>query len=136
MELDEAMIVAGIGCRRGADRADVLAAIGEALAAASLTADEIDLVATAAEKGGEAGIAAAAAELGRPLVLVPPDRLQAAGEGAVTRSERVVALFAVPSLAEAAALAAAGAGSRLIAPRRVFGGATCALATDDAGGPS
>lgn len=125
------MIVAGIGCRRGADRADVLGAIDEALAAASLTAEAIDLVATAAEKGGEAGIAAAAAELGRPLVLVPPDRLQAAGERTVTRSERVVALFAVPSLAEAAALAAAGDGSRLIAPRRVSGGATCALATNE-----
>ncbi len=132
MELGEAMIVAGIGCRRGAGRADVLAAIDEALAAASLTAEAIDLVATAAEKGGEAGIAAAAAELGRPLVLVPAERLQAAGERTVTRSERVVALFAVPSLAEAAALAAAGESSRLIAPRRVAGGATCALATDEA----
>ena len=110
----------------------MLAAIDEALAAASLTAEAIDLVATAAEKGGEAGIAAAAAELGRPLVLVPAERLQAAGERTVTRSERVVALFAVPSLAEAAALAAAGESSRLIAPRRVAGGATCALATDEA----
>ncbi len=132
MDLVEAMIVAGIGCRRGAARTDVLAAIASACEAAGLAADSIDLVATAAEKGGEEGIAAAAALLGRPLVLVPPDKLRLAGEKAVTHSERVVALFAVPSVAEAAALAAAGAHARLIAPRRVAGGATCALAASGA----
>lgn len=128
MGVDKAMIVAGIGCRRGAAREDVLAAIRSALAAAALTLESLDLVATAAEKGGEHGIVAAAAILGRPLVLVPSESLRAAGAGAVTRSERVVALFAVPSVAEAAALAAAGDGARLIAPRRVEGAATCALA--------
>ncbi len=122
------MIVAGIGCRRGAPHADVLAAIASACEAAGLAADSLDLVATAAEKGGEQGIAAAAALLGRPLVLVPGEQLRRAGENAVTRSERVVALFAVPSVAEAAALAAAGDGARLIAPRRVAGSATCAIA--------
>ena len=125
------MIVAGIGCRRGAPDADVLAAIASACEAAGLTPDRIDLVATAAEKGGEDGIVAAAALIGRPLVLVPPEDLRSAGERAVTRSERVVALFAVPSVAEAAALAAAGDHAALIAPRRVAGGATCALAASD-----
>ena len=125
------MIVAGIGCRRGAAQADVLAAIASACEAAGISTERIDLVATAAEKGGEEGIAAAAAELGRPLVLVPPDKLRLAGEKAVTHSERVVALFAVPSVAEASALAAAGEYARLIAPRRVSGGATCALAASE-----
>ena len=77
---------------------------------------------------GEAGIVAAAEALQRPLVLVPPDRLRAAGERTTTHSDRVVALFQVPSVAEASALAAAGAASKLLVARRVAGGATCALA--------
>ena len=137
MDLGEAMIVAGIGCRKGAPQEDILAAIAHALEAAMLTPDRLDLIATAAEKGGEDGIAAAAA-FGCPLVLVPSGELRIAGEKAVTRSERVVALFAVPSVAEAAALAAAGDGARLIAPRRVAGMATCAIAAsgEDAGDAS
>ncbi|MCX5496654.1 cobalamin biosynthesis protein [Kaistia dalseonensis] len=122
------MIVAGIGCRKGASRADVLAAIAAAVEAAAIDPGSVDLIATAAEKGGEDGIAEAAAVLGRPLVLIPSDRLQAAGSRAVTHSDRVVALFAVPSVAEASALAAAGVDSALIVPRRVAGAATCALA--------
>ncbi|SHE89360.1 cobalt-precorrin 5A hydrolase [Kaistia soli DSM 19436] len=122
------MIVAGIGCRKGAPQQDILAAIAQALQAAMLSPDRLDLIATAAEKGGEEGIAAAAAAFGCPLVLVPPGELKIAGEKAVTRSERVVALFAVPSVAEAAALAAAGDGAQLVAPRRVAGMATCAIA--------
>ncbi|MBZ9936268.1 cobalamin biosynthesis protein [Mesorhizobium sp. BR1-1-16] len=130
------MIVAGIGCRKGAPQEDILAAIAHALEAATLTPGQLDLIATAAEKGGEDGIAAAAAAFGCPLVLVPARELQIAGEKAITRSERVVALFAVPSVAEAAALAAAGDGARLIAPRRVAGMATCAIAAsgDDSEG--
>jgi cobalt-precorrin 5A hydrolase len=46
----------------------------------------------------------------------------------VTRSERVVALMGVPSVAEAAALAAGGTKARLLAPRIALGPATCALA--------
>ena len=135
MDMGEAMIVAGIGCRKGTPQEDILSAIAQALEAATLTPDRLDIIATAAEKGGEDGIATAAAAFGCPLVLVPPGELRIAGEKAVTRSERVVALFAVPSVAEAAALAAAGDGARLIAPRRVAGMATCAIAAsgDDAG---
>lgn len=123
------MIVAGIGCRRGASAHDVLAAIGAALGEARLSAAALDWIAAPAEKGGEAGIVEAAEQLGRPLVLVPPDRLQAAGERSITRSERVVALFGVPSVAEAAALAAAGEASRLLVGRHIAGSATCALAS-------
>ena len=41
---------------------------------------------------------------------------------------RVLALTGVPSVSEAAALAAAGPTARLIAPRIAVGPATCALA--------
>ena len=47
---------------------------------------------------------------------------------ASTRSERVLAVTGVPSLAEAAALAAAGPDARLLVRRVAVGPATCALA--------
>jgi cobalt-precorrin 5A hydrolase len=58
--------------------------------------------------------------------------LKAAGARVAARSDRVLALTGVPSLAEAAALAAAGPSSRLIASRLVVGAATCALASSGA----
>ena len=122
------MIVAGIGCRRGTPAAAIAAVIDAALARAGLAKDAVGVIATAAAKGGEPGIAAAASALGVPLILVPPTELEAAGVRTVTRSERVVALMGVPSVAEAAALAAGGSTARLLAARIAIGPATCALA--------
>ena len=106
----------------------ITAVIEAALARAGLTAAALDMIATAAAKGGEPGIAAAATALGVPLVLVPQGELETAGENAVTRSERVVALMGVGSVAEAAALAAGGPAAQLVLPRVAVGPATCALA--------
>jgi cobalt-precorrin 5A hydrolase len=122
------MIVAGIGCRRGTPAAAIAAVIDAALARAGLAKDVLAIIATAATKGGEPGIAATASALGVPLVLVPPTDLEAAGARTITRSERVVALMGVPSVAEASALAAGGRTARLLAPRIALGPATCALA--------
>ena len=122
------MIVAGVGCRRGAAAADVKAAIRAALAQADVAAGALDAVATAAAKRNEAGIEAAAAELGVPVVLVPQAELNDAGGRTATRSARVLALVGVVSVAEASALAAAGPSARLLVPRLVVGAATCALA--------
>jgi cobalt-precorrin 5A hydrolase len=122
------MIVAGIGCRKGAQAADIEAAVAAAFARAGLATSALRLIATTAAKRGEPGIAAAAAAIGVPLVLVAQDDLAAAGARAVTRSARVLARAGVPSVAEAAALAAAGPAARLIAPRIAVGPATCALA--------
>jgi cobalt-precorrin 5A hydrolase len=138
MGLDQAMIVAGVGCRKGAPAADIEAAIAAALDRAGLLALALSAIATSATKGGEPGIAAAASALGVPLVLVSQDKLEAAGHRTMTTSARVVAVTGVPSLAEAAALAAGGPASRLIAPRVAVGPATCALAQsgDPPGGTS
>jgi cobalt-precorrin 5A hydrolase len=86
------------------------------------------MIATSLAKGSEPGIAAAASQRGVKFVVVPQAELQSAGARAVTRSARVLALTGVPSLAEAAALAAAGPAARLVAPRVAVGPATCALA--------
>jgi cobalt-precorrin 5A hydrolase len=128
MEMAKTMIVAGIGCRRGAAAADVEAAIRAALARAGLAPAALDAIATIFGKNEEAGIAAAAKTLGVPVVALGQGELKAASERAATRSARVLALTGVPSVAETAALAAAGADARLIATRLVVGGAACALA--------
>jgi len=125
------MIVAGVGCRRGTSAPDIEAAIRAALAQAGIAAAALDAIATMAAKHGEAGITAAAENFGVNVVLVSDADLKAAGERATTKSERVLALTGVPSVAEAAALAAAGPSARLITERLVLGAATCALAISE-----
>jgi cobalt-precorrin 5A hydrolase len=132
MEMDQVMIVAGIGCKRGAAASDIEAAIRAALARARVDASDLKAIATSKAKDAEAGIATAASIFGVGIMLVPDAELKAAGTRVATRSDRVLALTGVPSLAEAAALAAAGPSSRLIASRLVVGAATCALASSDA----
>lgn len=126
------MIVAGVGCKRGAAAPDIEAAIRAALDRAGVAAHALDCIATAAAKNDEAGIAAAAAKLGIAVIVVADAELKAAGSRTATRSERVLALTGMPSVAEAAALAAAGPTARLIGPRLVIGAATCALAASRA----
>ncbi len=126
------MIAAGVGCRRGASAAAIETVIAAALARAGLAKTALAVIAAPAAKCDEPGIAAAASALGVPLVLVPQAELECAGGRATTRSERVVALMGVPSVAEAAALAAAGATAHLLVPRIAIGPATCALASSGA----
>jgi cobalt-precorrin 5A hydrolase len=133
MDVDQAMIVAGVGCRKGVRAADIEAAIAAAFDRAGIAASQLRLIATSAAKGGEPGIVAAASAIGVPLALIPLGDLAAAGIRATTRSERVMALAGVPSVAEAAALAAGGPDARLIVPRIAVGPATCALAATEAG---
>ena len=122
------MIVAGVGCRRGANAPDVEAAVRAALARANIATDALDAIATIAEKRNEAGIRAAAERLGVCFVVVSENALKTASDRTVTSSERTLALMGVASVAEAAALAAAGPLARLISPRLAMGAATCALA--------
>src|SRR5262249_44152811 len=99
----EAMIVAGVGCRKGASADDIGAVIADALARAGVAPRALDLIAAPELKRGEPGLAAAAAALGVPLVLIAKADLEAAGARAETRSERVLALMGLPCVAEAAA---------------------------------
>jgi cobalt-precorrin 5A hydrolase len=127
MGVGEAMIIAGIGCRKGTPAVEIETAVSAALAWAGLDRAAVGMLATSAAKESEPGIAGAAAALGVPLAVVAPADLAAAGERVATRSQRVLALAGVPSVAEAAALVVGGAAARLIVPRIVVGAATCAL---------
>jgi cobalt-precorrin 5A hydrolase len=129
MDVDQAMIIAGVGCRAGASAHEVEAAIAAALERAGIAASALSLIATSSAKSAEPGIAAAASERGVKFVVVPQADFETAGARAVTRSERVLELTGVPSVSEAAALAAGGPSSRLLMPRVAVGPVTCALAT-------
>ncbi len=125
----EAVIVAGIGCRRGATQSDIEAAVTAALERACRPLAQIDLIATATSKRGEKGIAEAASARGVRLVFVAPDALEVASARGATWSARVLALAGVPWGAEAGALAACGPKAKLILPRIVTGKVTGALAS-------
>ncbi|MFN3971736.1 MAG: cobalamin biosynthesis protein [Gemmobacter sp.] len=116
------MRVAGFGFRGSADVAALRAALEAAGGAAGVGA-----VATAADKAGAAAFAALAGELDLPVMAVPLADIAAAP---VALSARAPQRYGGRGLAEAAALAAAGPGARLVALRALSpcGRATCAIA--------
>jgi cobalt-precorrin 5A hydrolase len=122
------MMVAGIGCRAGTSAPEIEAAITAALKDVARADARLDLIATVDGKAQEAGIADAARARGVRLVIVPQRELESVAAQTVTHSPRVLALTGLPSVAEAAALAAAGPNARLLAPRIAVGPATCAIA--------
>ena len=128
------MIVAGIGCRKGARAEAIEQAIDAALERCGLERTGLDALATEADKGEEPGLVAAARRLALPLILVDQAGLGRAAKGALTHSARVQELKGVPSVAETAALAAAGRASRLIGPRVAMAQAACAIAVGDGPG--
>ena len=121
-------VVAGIGFRHATGTDEILTLVAAALRQADLAAARLTALATAADRAEDRAIRAAAEALGLPLVPVGVDALREAGRRGVTRSVRIEALRGVGSLAEAAALAAAGPDARLVLPRIASPGATCALA--------
>ncbi|WOJ91019.1 cobalamin biosynthesis protein [Methylocapsa polymorpha] len=124
---DETMIAIGLGCRKGCTGEAIAALVRSALADACCS-DAPATLFTHADKRNEPGLAAAAQELRMPLVFLEAEILQQASGRAATRSERVLRLFGLPSIAEAAALAGAGPASILLLPRISEGGASCAIA--------
>jgi len=121
------MIAIGIGCRKGCEAKALVGLIRRALQCAALMDHQATLF-TLIDKQNELGIAAAARELHFPLVFLSRDMLHQASSRVATRSPRVMELFGVPSIAEAAALAGAGQNSILLVPRMSEAGATCAIA--------
>ena len=125
------MMVAGLGCRKGASAEDVLAAIDAALAAYALSPAALSALATAKFKQDEAAIVAAGQRLRLPVLLADDAALRLVALRALTRSEASLAVSGTPSLSETAALAGAGQHARLLGPRTVLGPVTCALAESD-----
>lgn len=121
------MRVAGLGFRRGAR----LAALDAALTAAEAQGGPAEALATLPDKVTDPALAELARRRGLPLHAVA-----VAGIATPTRSPRIQAMHGTGSVAEAAALAAAGPGARITVARisAPDGMATCAMAATE--GPS
>ena len=119
-------IAIGIGCRIGCSANAIEALIRQAL---NHVPDAYALgLFTITDKSEEAGLIEAAGRLNLDLVFLSRDALRAQAPLVRTRSPRAEALFGVPAIAEAAALAGAGVGASLIVPRMANQGVTCAVA--------
>jgi cobalt-precorrin 5A hydrolase len=118
--------VVGLGARSGTAAPALAAAIDAALAEAGRSPREVGVLATLDRRAAEEGVRAVAADHGWELVAFSTAELGA--QPVPNESETVAAAVGTPSVAEAAALAAAGAGARLIVPKRVFPGVTVAVA--------
>lgn len=115
------MRVAGFGCRAGVTREALLALLG----AAEAVAGPVTALACPPHRAHEPGLRDLAAARRLPLDAVP-----VAGVETPTRSARIAAAYGTGSVAEAAALVAAGPGARITLARIVApdGMATCAIA--------
>ena len=115
--------VAGLGFRAGAGVASLRSALQAALSAcASATGSlpALTALATADDKATHPALAQLAAELALPVVAVPLAELAGhIGTLSATPSTHVPQRYGARSLAESSALAAAGPGASLLAPRAV-----------------
>lgn len=120
-------LVAGIGFRHEASAGEIASLIREALSVAGAPA-RLGAVATAADRAAEPAIRAAAAAFGLDALGIEAPALRAVDARVTTRSARMTRERGIGSLAEAAALAAAGEDARLVLPRIASANVTCALA--------
>ena len=121
-------IVAGVGFRHAAQAEEIIALIRGALASAGLPPERLCALATAVDRADEPAIRDAAETFGLRPIGMPPEALKRVDAAVPTRSERIESTRGVGSLAEAAALAAAGEGAELVLSRITSGNVTCALA--------
>jgi cobalt-precorrin 5A hydrolase/precorrin-3B C17-methyltransferase len=120
-----ASLVLGIGASRGATADEILALVDSALADESLSGQDVAGVATVDAKADEAGLLDAAARRGWPIAFFSAAELAAVP--VPNPSEAVQAAVGTPSVAEAAALLAAGPNATL-SPKRKSARATVAIA--------
>ena len=116
------MIVAGFGFRRGVD----MLALRSALALAQQDQPTVTALAVPHDKAHQ--LAGLAEVMGLPLIAVGAQALEAMPT--LTQSPASLAARRTGSVAEAVALAAAGPGASLLAPRHISPNcmATCAIA--------
>ena len=130
MALDEAVsrsVAIGVGCRADVAGEDIAALVKRTLEEFGEPEGERRLF-TLDAKASEPGIIEAARLIGAALHGLPLAALQAQAAHVLTPSKPAQARFGAPNIAEASALAGAGAGARLIGPRLAANGATCAIA--------
>ncbi len=122
------MIAAGVGFRRSVAADEIVLLVEQALEQASLRLDQLSRLATIEPLAALPAFTEAAHRLSVIVTPVGELELAAAAPGVRTQSARSLAAHGVGSVAEAAALGAAGPGSTLVLERIASPSATCALA--------
>jgi cobalt-precorrin 5A hydrolase len=125
---EQAMIVAGLGFRRGASTEELERVVRLALQSFEVPADRLQAIATAADKTAEPSLPELARRLSAPIIGCSLTELAGMTGRIPTPSRRALEAKGVPSIAEAAALVAAGRNSRLLGKRVATPQATCAIA--------
>lgn len=115
-------VAVGVGASRGCPTSELEDLVAAALAEAALARRDVDVVASAEAKADEPAVLAVGATR-----FFPADAL--ARVPVPTPSAVVASHVGTPSVAEAAALLAAGDGARLVIDKRRSAHATCAIAT-------
>lgn len=119
------MIAVGVGCSLGCPAGELLELVDASLALAGATRADVRVLATVDRRADEPGVLCAARSARWRLLTYPAGAL--ARVEVPTPSAQVAAHVGTPSVAEAAALLAAGTTSLLVAKRR-SAHATCAVA--------
>ena len=125
------MIAVGVGARSGVTLAGP---VGAALAEAGVRPGDVAVLATLDRRAAEERVRALAAEHGWRLAGFPAADLAAVPVPNPGRA--AAATTGTPSVAEAAALLAAGPGAVLILPKRARDGVTVAVACSQSGRPA
>lgn len=131
MAREEAVIVAGVGCRRGTSADEIERVVRLALGMFELPAERLGAIATESDKANEPGLPEAARRLSVPLVVCTVADLDRVAGRVLTPSKLVLKAKGLPSIAEASALVVAGRNSRLLGTRVATERATCAIATGE-----
>jgi cobalt-precorrin 5A hydrolase len=121
-------LFAGLGCTAAAAPAEILAALDAALAAAGRSRDDLRALSTPDFRAVLPGVVAATKTLGLPLTGIDSAALDATAARTLSPAPAAARRPMTASPAEAAALAAAGPGARLLGPRLAHGPVTVALA--------
>ena len=122
------VLALGIGAERDVDAAEVEALARSVLADAGLSPDAVACVVSVDLKSDERAILQLADALGVPARFFDAARLAKEEQRISQASEYVRATVGTPSVAEAAALAAAGSAAKLVVTKRKSARATCAVA--------
>ena len=122
MTADDARYAVGVGAGRAADATEVHELVRAALADAGIASDQVDAVATVEDRLDHPALR------GLPWPRVGYRAEELAAVDVPHPSDRVAAAIGTPSVAEAAALLAAGPGAAVVVPKRGSDHATVAVA--------
>jgi cobalamin biosynthesis protein CbiG len=118
-------VAVGVGLRPGAPAADLAVVVAAALAAAGVPPPAVATLATLDRRAAEPAVRDLAARHGWPVAAYPAADLDRVPVPADDRTRRAVG---TGSVAEAAALLAAGPGAVLLVPKTTGGAVTVAVA--------